>query len=334
MTFSRRGLMSRLTRTVLALAAVGTLGVAGAQTPKTIKLMVGFPPGGGTDAIARILAERLKDELGTPVIVENKPGAGGHIAAQALQAAPADGSTYFLGCTDGAQGWVDAAEYLNPYACGRGQNKEGKAMAIMDVFRRRRGPGMAELDAAGERIAGGTLLSEEEMARLRSAAVMGEAAAMARRPEEPVMADPEVARARAGEVRGYVHPAELFGSGRDVLGARYEARPSAQHEQDTGFALDGSMGAAGQLRASLGLGMTKEEFSRRNSAKLAQQMQMRRDDQQQRIIERQQWNERDRINAPVSFGGGAGVVRQPDGTYKYMEPTPAPGASTSKTVRV
>ncbi len=58
--------------------------------------MVGFPPVGGTDAIARILAERLKDEMGVPVIVENKPGAGGQIAAQALKAAPADGSTYFL----------------------------------------------------------------------------------------------------------------------------------------------------------------------------------------------------------------------------------------------
>ena len=68
MTFSRRGLLSRLTRTVLALAAVGALGVASAQTPKTIKLMVGFPPGGGTDAIARILAERLKDEMGVPVL--------------------------------------------------------------------------------------------------------------------------------------------------------------------------------------------------------------------------------------------------------------------------
>jgi tripartite-type tricarboxylate transporter receptor subunit TctC len=58
--------------------------------------LVGFPPGGGSDAIARLLAERLKDELGHPVIVENRPGAGGQLAAQALKAAPPDGSTLFL----------------------------------------------------------------------------------------------------------------------------------------------------------------------------------------------------------------------------------------------
>jgi tripartite-type tricarboxylate transporter receptor subunit TctC len=67
-----------------------------AQGGKTIRILVGFPPGGGTDAIARLLAEKLKDELGAPVIVENKPGAGGQLAAQALKAAPADGTTYFL----------------------------------------------------------------------------------------------------------------------------------------------------------------------------------------------------------------------------------------------
>ena len=61
-----------------------------------VKLMVGFPPGGGTDAIARILADKLKDQLGTTVVVENKAGAGGQIAAQALKAAPADGSVLFL----------------------------------------------------------------------------------------------------------------------------------------------------------------------------------------------------------------------------------------------
>jgi tripartite-type tricarboxylate transporter receptor subunit TctC len=58
--------------------------------------MVGFPPGGGTEAVARILADKLKDELGVPVVVENKPGAGGQLAAQALKTSPADGTVLFL----------------------------------------------------------------------------------------------------------------------------------------------------------------------------------------------------------------------------------------------
>jgi tripartite-type tricarboxylate transporter receptor subunit TctC len=71
-------------------------GMASAQSPKTVKILVGFAPGGGTDAIARLLGERLKDELGASVVVENKPGAGGQLAAQALKVAPADGSTFFI----------------------------------------------------------------------------------------------------------------------------------------------------------------------------------------------------------------------------------------------
>jgi len=92
---SRRPLL----RSVLgaALIAAGALcGTAHAQSSKTIKLMVGFPPGGGTDAIARILAEPLKDALGATVVVDNKPGAGGQIAGQALKAAAPDGTTFFL----------------------------------------------------------------------------------------------------------------------------------------------------------------------------------------------------------------------------------------------
>ena len=90
-------MLFKLKRRTLGLTAAALLfaGMAQAQ-PATIKLLVGFPPGGGTDAIARVLAVKLKDQLGTNVIVENKAGAGGQIAAQALKAAPADGTTFFL----------------------------------------------------------------------------------------------------------------------------------------------------------------------------------------------------------------------------------------------
>jgi tripartite-type tricarboxylate transporter receptor subunit TctC len=87
-------------RRVLGAALAALLGLvasaAWAQAGKPVRILVGFPAGGGTDGIARTLAERLKDELGAPVIVENRAGAGGQIAAQALKAAPADGSTYFI----------------------------------------------------------------------------------------------------------------------------------------------------------------------------------------------------------------------------------------------
>ncbi|RZL94350.1 MAG: Twin-arginine translocation pathway signal [Variovorax sp.] len=97
MSFSRRGVLSRGLRSVLALGFfTAAAGLAQAQSSTPIKLLVGFPAGGGTDAIARTLAEKLKDQLGMPVVVENRGGAGGQIAAQALKAAPADGHTLFL----------------------------------------------------------------------------------------------------------------------------------------------------------------------------------------------------------------------------------------------
>ncbi|MFZ2308845.1 MAG: Bug family tripartite tricarboxylate transporter substrate binding protein [Rhodoferax sp.] len=87
--------INRRLASVLAVSALCFGGLAQAQ-PGTIKILVGFPPGGGTDAIARTLADKLKDQLGQPVIVENKAGAGGQIAAQTLKAAAPDGTTLFL----------------------------------------------------------------------------------------------------------------------------------------------------------------------------------------------------------------------------------------------
>ncbi|MEI6734156.1 MAG: Bug family tripartite tricarboxylate transporter substrate binding protein [Comamonadaceae bacterium] len=87
-------LAGRLVKSI-ALSAFLLGSLAQAQTG-TIKLLVGFPPGGGTDAIARTLADKLKDQLGTTVIVENRAGAGGQIAAQVLKTAAPDGTTFFL----------------------------------------------------------------------------------------------------------------------------------------------------------------------------------------------------------------------------------------------
>ena len=80
----------------IAAVAMATLLVALPAQAQSVKLLVGFPPGGGTDAIARVLAEKLHDQLGTTVIVENRAGAGGQLAAQALKAAAPDGTTLFL----------------------------------------------------------------------------------------------------------------------------------------------------------------------------------------------------------------------------------------------
>ncbi len=94
MAISRRGFQAQLMGGAATLMALPLN--SWAQAGKPLRILVGFPPGGGTDAIARLLAEKLKDELGVAVLVENKAGAGGQIAAQALKAAAPDGNTVFL----------------------------------------------------------------------------------------------------------------------------------------------------------------------------------------------------------------------------------------------
>ena len=90
----------KTTRRILPVLLLGLLSLAGpvraADPPAVLRILVGFPPGGATDVVARILAEKMQPLLKQTVIVENKPGAGGMIATQALKAAPPDGSTVML----------------------------------------------------------------------------------------------------------------------------------------------------------------------------------------------------------------------------------------------
>ncbi len=76
---------------LLALSATN----AGAQDypVRPIKILIGLPAGGGADVIVRYFADQLKNSLGQTVVVENKPGAGGNIATQAVASAEADGYT-------------------------------------------------------------------------------------------------------------------------------------------------------------------------------------------------------------------------------------------------
>lgn len=94
--------MRFLTRVVCAAAAsLAVLSTGFAQSADTypdrpIRFMVPYPPGGPTDLVTRIVGEALSESFGQPVVVENRPGASGVVAAEALSRAPADGYTIML----------------------------------------------------------------------------------------------------------------------------------------------------------------------------------------------------------------------------------------------
>ena len=89
-----RRAFAALATAALALGSAPPASAQGSAAP--VRILVGFPAGGTIDVVARQLADSLKDDLGAPVIVDSRPGAGGQIAAQALKQAAPDGRTLLL----------------------------------------------------------------------------------------------------------------------------------------------------------------------------------------------------------------------------------------------
>ena len=87
--------MSKWVLTLVS-AALSTVVFSQEYPSRPVRVLVGYPPGGGMDTIARVLAPKLSEALGQPFVAENRPGASGAVAAEALAASPADGHVVML----------------------------------------------------------------------------------------------------------------------------------------------------------------------------------------------------------------------------------------------
>ena len=94
-TIPRRRFLS-LAGTALALPAASRVGYAQAYPNRPIRLIVGFVAGGGQSIVAHLIGQSLSERLGQPIVIENRPGAGGNIGAESVIRSAADGYTFLL----------------------------------------------------------------------------------------------------------------------------------------------------------------------------------------------------------------------------------------------
>jgi len=98
--------MKRLAIAIVLMLFAGFAAAQGSYPNKPIHLLVGYTPGGATDIVARLIAAKLQDALGQPVIVENKPGAGSNIASEFVAKSAPDGYTLLVGSIANATNMV------------------------------------------------------------------------------------------------------------------------------------------------------------------------------------------------------------------------------------
>jgi tripartite-type tricarboxylate transporter receptor subunit TctC len=82
---------------IAALSLTSTVASAQGYPTKSVRMVVGFPPGGGTDIVARVISQKLSEWYGQPVVVENRPGATGTIGADVIAKSPPDGYNLLMG---------------------------------------------------------------------------------------------------------------------------------------------------------------------------------------------------------------------------------------------
>src|SRR5213594_1642901 len=100
-----RRLFSRLF--IALLAALLCHGAAAQYPSRPVRLLVPIPPGGGPDIVARLIAPKLSDAFGQPVVVENRVGGNGNLAGELVAKSPPDGYTLLLG--------MDSLMVINPH---------------------------------------------------------------------------------------------------------------------------------------------------------------------------------------------------------------------------
>src|SRR5882757_6128731 len=100
---SRRTAICLIAIGISALASIGSASALDYPT-RPVRWIVGYPPGGATDIIARLIGQRLSEKLGQQFVIENKPGAGNNIATESVINAEPDGYTMLL---------VNPANYIN-----------------------------------------------------------------------------------------------------------------------------------------------------------------------------------------------------------------------------
>src|SRR5258706_11228418 len=123
-------MLCRMAAFALSICTMALPAAAADYPDHAIKMVVPFAAGGGTDVLARIVAQNLNSKWGQPVVVENQAGASGLLGTRAVMSAPPDGYTLLMASTGslmtvsasaGGDGPFDVNNYLTPIVVGAGR---------------------------------------------------------------------------------------------------------------------------------------------------------------------------------------------------------------------